>query len=65
LFDVSQLNLSEDEKTIYDYLSKEPLHVEQIITGTNLAPGSINASLISLRLKGLTRQLPGSLFLRS
>jgi DNA processing protein len=65
LFDVSQLNLSEDEKTIYDYLSKEPLHTEQIITGTNLAPGSINASLISLRLKGLIRQLPGSLFLRS
>ena len=65
LFDVSQLNLSEDEKTIYDYLSKEPLHVEQIIAGTNLTPGSINASLISLRLKGLIRQLPGSLFLRS
>jgi DNA processing protein len=65
LFNVSQLNLSEDEKTIYDYLSKEPLHVEQIIAGTNLAPGSINASLISLRLKGLIRQLPGSLFLRS
>ncbi len=65
LFDVSQLNLSEDEKTIYDYLSKEPLHTEQIITGTNLAPGSINAGLISLRLKGLIRQLPGSLFLRS
>jgi DNA processing protein len=65
LFDVSQLNLSEDEKTIYDYLSKEPLHTEQIIAGTNLAPGSINAGLISLRLKGLIRQLPGSLFLRS
>jgi len=65
LFDVSQLNLSEYEKTIYDYLSKEPLHVEQIIAGTNLTPGSINASLISLRLKGLIRQLPGSLFLRS
>jgi DNA processing protein len=64
LFDVSQLNLSEDEKAIYDYLGKEPLHIEQIIAGTNLAAGSINAGLISLRLKGLIRQLPGSLFLR-
>jgi len=64
LFDVTQLNLSKDEKTIYDYLSKEPLHIEQIIAGTDLAPGSINAGLISLRLKGLIRQLPGSLFLR-
>lgn len=64
LFDVSQLNLSGDEKTIYDCLGKEPLHIEQIITGTNLTPGGINAALVSLRLKGLIRQLPGSLFLR-
>jgi len=64
LFDVSQLNLSGNEKTIYECLSKEPLHIEQIIEGTNLTPGGINASLISLRLKGLIRQLPGSLFLR-
>ena len=65
LFDVSQLNLSENEKTIYDCLSEEPLHIEQIIAVADLAPGSINASLISLRLKGLIRQLPGSLFLRN
>lgn len=64
LFDVSRLNLSGDEKTIYDCLSREPLHIEQIIAGTNLAPGGINAGLISLRLKGLIRQLPGSLFLK-
>ena len=64
LFDVSQLNLSGNEKTIYDCLGKEPLHIEQIIAGTNLTPGGINAGLISLRLKGLIRQLPGSLFLR-
>jgi DNA processing protein len=63
LFDVSQLNLSEAEKTVCDYLGKEPLHTEQIIAGTNLPPGSINAALVSLRLKGLIRQLPGSLFL--
>jgi len=65
LFDVSQLNLNDYEKTIYDCLSKEPLHIDQIIAGTDLAPGSINASLISLRLKGLIKQLPGSLFLRN
>ena len=65
LFDVRQLNLSNDEKKIYDYLSKEPLHIDQIIAGANLAPGSINAGLISLRLKGLIKQLPGGLFLRN
>ena len=64
LFDVSQLKLSSDEKTIFDCLGKEPLHIEQIIADTNLTPGSVNASLISLRLKGLIKQLPGSLFVR-
>ena len=38
--------------------------IEQIIGEADLSPGSINAGLISLRLKGLIRQLPGNLFLR-
>ncbi len=62
LFDKGQLKLSDSEKKIYDYLTKEPLHIEQIIAETNLTPGVVNATLISLRLKGLIKQLPGSLF---
>jgi len=62
LFDKSQLKLSDAEKKIYDYLTKEPSHIEQIIADTNLTPGIVNATLISLRLKGLIKQLPGSLF---
>ena len=65
LFDISRLKLSGDEKTIYDYLGKEPSHIEHIITGTKLTAGSINAGLVSLRLKGLIKQLPGSFFLRN
>jgi len=64
LFDASRLNLNDCERRIYDCLSKEPLHTDQIIAETDLAPGSINAGLISLRLKGLIKQLPASLFLR-
>jgi DNA processing protein len=64
LFDVGQLNLSDCEKMIYDCLSKEPLHIEEIIAEADLSPGSINAGLVSLQLKGLVKQLPGSLFLR-
>lgn len=62
LFDASQLNLSENEKTIYDCLDTDPLHIEDIIARTNLPVGSINAALISLRLKGLIKQLPGNSF---
>lgn len=64
LFDVSRLKMNEDETTIYGHLSNEPLHVEQIIAETNLMPGNVNAALISLRLKGLIKQLPGSLFVK-
>lgn len=64
LFDVSQLELGNDEQKVFDCLDKEPVHIEQIIVSSNLAPGSVNAALISLRLKGLIKQLPGSLFVK-
>jgi len=64
LFDAGGLNLSDCERMIYDCLSYEPLHVEQIIASADLTAGSINGGLISLQLKGLVKQLPGSLFLR-
>jgi len=62
LFDADQLKLSDAERKIYDYLTKEPTHIEQIIAETNLTAGVVNATLISLRLKGLIKQYPGSLF---
>jgi len=65
LFDAGQLRLSDSEKIIYDCLSKEPTHVEDIIAEVDLSPGSINAGLVSLQLKGLVKQLPGSTFLRN
>ena len=64
LFDASRLNVSAVEKRVYSCLSTEPVHIEQIIADTDLSPGSVNAALISLRLKGLVRQLPGSFFVR-
>jgi DNA processing protein len=64
LFDAGRLNLSEEEKKIYDHLNKDPSHNDQIIAETDLEPGVVNAGLISLRLKGLIKQLPGSFYLR-
>ncbi|MHC4593659.1 MAG: DNA-processing protein DprA [Planctomycetota bacterium] len=64
LFDARNLRLSSDERKTYDCLNKEPLHIEQIIADTELKAGSVNAALISLRLKGLIKQLPGSLFVK-
>jgi len=64
LFDAGKLNLKGNEQAVYESLGKEPLHVDQIIADTNLPPGAVNASVVSLRLKGLIKQLPGNLFAR-
>jgi DNA processing protein len=64
LIDIQQFKLSDGEKAVYDYLHKDPLHIEQIISDTGLHAGQISSALISLQLKGIVKQLPGSYFVR-
>lgn len=64
LFDPANFHLKGHEKTIYDVLGNEPVHIDQIISDTDLPAGAANAAVMSLRLKGLIRQLPGNLFAR-
>lgn len=64
LFDIRMLNLSNTEKSVIDCLQTEPLHIEQVITDAQLPAGSVNAAIVSLRLKGLIKQLPGNMFVR-
>ena len=64
LFDIAQLNLSASEKSVYECLHSDPVHIEQVITDSQLPAGSVSASIVSLRLKGLIKQLPGSMFVR-
>jgi len=56
--------LPQDERRIYDCLDSEPVHIEQIIHCCGLAAGRVSAALVALQLKGLVKQLPGSLFVR-
>jgi DNA processing protein len=62
LFDTARFNLKGHEKTIYEALGKEPAHIDQLIADTDLPAGAVNAAVMSLRLKGLIKQLPGNLF---
>jgi DNA processing protein len=64
LFDLGRLNLSAAEKSVYDCLDSDPAHIEQIIAELELPAGSVNAAVVSLRLKGLIKQLPGNMFVR-
>ena len=64
LFNISQLNLSDSEKSVFDCLNSDPVHIEQVITDSQIPPGGVNAAIVSLRLKGLIKQLPGNMFVR-
>ncbi|MBN1124732.1 MAG: DNA-processing protein DprA [Sedimentisphaerales bacterium] len=64
LFDPANFNLSPVEIAVYNSLDGQPRHVEEIVADTQLEPGKVNAALISLRLKGLIKQLPGNVFLK-
>ncbi len=62
LFDLTRLNLSTDEQAIIDHLDCEPVHLEDLIAQTRLPAGAVHSALIHLQLKGLIKQLPGSVF---
>lgn len=64
LFDISRLNLTIPEHALLEHLNTEPVHVEELIVLTKLPAGQVNAAVISLQLKGLIRQLPGSMIVR-
>ena len=65
LFDISRLDLDSHEQTIHDCFTSSPMHIEEIISATGLGPGKVNAGLISLRLKGLIKDLPGSIYVKN
>jgi DNA processing protein len=64
LFDISKLNLTDVERKAFNCLDGEPVHIEQIISQTEVPAGKVNAALISLRLKGIVKQLPGDYFVK-
>ncbi len=64
LFDSRRPLVEGDERTIHETLTKEPAHIDEIIARTGLGAGTVNSTLISLRLKGLIRQFPGNSFAR-
>jgi len=64
LFDTPRIELKGSEKQVHESLGSEPRHCDEVIAATGLPPGAVGAALVSLRLKGLIRQLPGNLFAR-
>lgn len=53
------------ERTIYDYLTDDPLHIDQIADRTNTSIADLLVSLLGLEFKGLVKQFPGKRFART
>jgi len=64
LFDI-RTGLSNDEQIIYDLLDHEARPMEAIAETTGLSVSRVAATLISLQLKNLIRQLPGNVFMKT
>ncbi len=61
---ISLSRLSGDEAKVYDALSYEPQHMDDVVVKTGLPPSEVAALLLSLELKQRIRQLPGHSYLR-
>jgi DNA processing protein len=58
------LELSGDEKLVYDHLGTGQMHVNDLIENTGLPPGSVSATLLRLEMKRVVRALPGQQYVR-
>jgi len=55
----------EEEKVIYESLSSDPIHIDDLAHLLNKNTYSILATLLSLELKGAVRQLAGKMFIKA
>ena len=58
-------DLSSEEENMYNRVSSEPKHIDQLASGQSLTSSQALGVLLALELKGAVRQLPGMVFVRS
>lgn len=60
----ASLKLGQDEAAVYDLLSWEPMHIDDLIAKASRPPAQVAGLLLSLELKGVVRQLAGQSYIR-
>ena len=60
-----RVKLSMEEEALYGLLSLEPVPLDELIERTGFSPQKTMAALMYLEIKGLTRQMPGKLYVRA
>ena len=58
-------DLSQEERAVFEALSFQPQHGDQLVQSSGLPPAVLAATLMLLEVKGLARRFPGGLFCRS
>ena len=58
-------SLSPEEQTLYSLVSLEPISLEELISQGSLVATEVMSILLSLEIKGLIKQLPGTQYIRS
>ncbi|MDD5439909.1 MAG: DNA-processing protein DprA [Candidatus Omnitrophica bacterium] len=59
------LVLTVDERTVYDRLTNEPIHIDEIQDKARLGTGNVNHVLVTLQLKGLVKEIAGKQFVKT
>jgi DNA processing protein len=60
-----QADLTPAEQSIFQFVSDEPIHIDALSEKTETSTSDTLVTLLSLEFKGIVRQLPGKLFVRS
>lgn len=58
------ITLDKDSKSVYEILSKEPIHIDEIINLTKMKISEISSIIMRLQLKNMVKELPGKNFVR-
>ncbi|MGB7770216.1 MAG: DNA-processing protein DprA [Verrucomicrobiia bacterium] len=59
------LELSDNEKLVYDSLSHEESAIDEVIRRSGLPTSAVSVALLGLEMKRAVKQLPGKLFVRN
>ncbi|MBL7196515.1 MAG: DNA-protecting protein DprA [Candidatus Omnitrophica bacterium] len=58
------MELDNNTKNVYEVLSKEPMHIDEIIISTKMKISQLSFILMKLQLKNMVKELPGKNFVR-
>ena len=59
------LELSENEKRVYDSLDREESAIDEVIRRSGLPSSAVSVALLSLEMKRIVKQLPGRVFVKN